>query len=125
MGEATPFESSTSLETENYTCFGITLANTRALVLKVIFSNGNQILIQYSRILSPITFNGKNELALNTSTLRLEIQGSNLSPLLDYLGEQRLAWIKSSSMDSFSDTIMMRLGEPEIQAIQLKAMSKD
>ena len=122
--EAKPFESSTSLETENFTCFGITPINTHALALKVIFSNGSQILVQYSRVLSPITYNGSNELALNTSTLRLEITGRDLAPLFDYLGEQRLAWIKSSDLDSFSDSIMMRSGEPDIQGIQLKNTTK-
>lgn len=123
-GNESPFESSSALETENFTCFGVTAQNTRALALKVIFGNGNQILIQYSRMLSPITYNGRNELALNTATLRLEVQGLNLPPLLDYVAEQRLAWIKSIDLDSLSGAIMLRQGEPEIQAIQIKSTAK-
>ncbi|MEZ4993524.1 MAG: hypothetical protein R2824_24085 [Saprospiraceae bacterium] len=124
LDDQAPFESLRTLETENYTCFGVTKQEVRALSLKVIFGDGKMALIQYSRMLSPITYNGKNEIKINTPVLNMAIQGSNLAPLLDYLGEQRLAWIQSSTADSLSDSLMMRKGEPEIFAIQMHPAKK-
>lgn len=113
------FHVPSSLEVDNYTCFGVTGKDNRPLCLKVLFSNGGEVLIHYGRISSPITFDGKNKIAVDAPNLRLEITGSNLSPLMDYLGEQRLAWVKSVQIGGETDAFMARKGEPEIASIQV------
>ena len=121
FGEAEFQTPSSALETDNYNCFGITAKDARPLSLKVFFSNGGMVLIQYGRMASPITFDGKDKIAIETSTLRLEITGSNLEPLIDYIGEQRLAWIKSTDIGGETDTFMIGNGEPEIRSIRVNA----
>jgi len=121
--EQQPFESLERKETENYTCFGITKKDTRSLALKVILSiSGSIVLIQYSRMLSPIACS--NEIKIDTQSLRLVIKGLNLKSLMDYLGEQRLAWIEVSSVEGSSDFIMMKSGEPDIRKIEITANKK-
>jgi len=110
--------------TEDYTCFGVTPENVRVLCLKVIFGNGAMVLIQYSRMMSPITFNGTNEMKLNTPTLQLIIRGANLETLMEFLSEHRLSWINSSGAKSMTDSMMMRKGEPEISTIQIHSKAK-
>lgn len=124
VNDQSPFESSSKLETEDYTCFGLCREDTRVLSLKVLFSNGGIVLIQYSRMMSPITYNGKNEIKINTPTLQLVIEGTNILPILDFIGEQRLAWIQSIGSVSQSDSLMMSKGEPEITAIQIRSNAK-
>lgn len=124
VNDESPFESSTGLETEDYTCFGLCKEDTRVLSLKARYHDGSIALIQYSRMMSPIKYNGKGQIKLDTPTLQMVIQGTNLSPLMDFLGEQRLAWIQSSGSGSQSDSIMMSKGEPEIIAIQIYPKEK-
>lgn len=112
---------SNAFDVDNYNCFGITAKDVRPISLKVIFSNGGVALIQYGRMASPITFDGKDKIAIETSSLRLEITGSNLLPLMDYIGEQRLAWIKSVGVDGETDAFMVGKGEPEIRSIRVTA----
>lgn len=125
VNDQSSFESSTGLETEDYTCFGLCKKDTRVLSLKVLFSNGGIALIAYSRMMTPITYNGKNEIKLDTPTMQMVIQGKNLPALIDFLGQQRLAWIQSSGSVSQSDSLMMSKGEPEIIAIQIKSKAKE
>lgn len=113
-----------NLNIENYICFGVIPENERVQSLKVLFGNGAMVLIQYSRMMSPITFNGANEIKLNTPTLQLIIKGSNLEPLMEFIGEQRLAWVCSSDVDSMTDSMMMQQGEPEIITIQIHSKTK-
>ena len=115
------FENQVDLETENYTCFGIMPENSRSQSLKVKFGNGAMLLIQYGRIMSPITFNGTNQIKLSTGTLQMVIQGSNLVPLMDFLGTQRLAWMQSNAVDGETDALFMQGSEPEITAIHIQA----
>ena len=124
LNDETPFDSSTGLETEDYTCFGLSNQDTRVLSLKALFPDGAIALIQYSRMMSPIKYNGKNEITIETPTLWMRIEGRKLVPLIDFLAQQRLAWIRSSSLHSPSDAIMMSKDEPEIIAIQIKSKGK-
>lgn len=119
FGEAEFQTPSSALETDNYNCFGITPRDVRPSSLKVFFNNGGVVLVQYGRMVSPITFDGKDKIAIETPTLRLEITGSNLVPLIDYIGEQRLAWIKSIEIGSETDLFMVGKGEPEIRSIRI------
>lgn len=120
-----PFEALERQETESYTCFGVTRKDARSLFIKVVLAtSGSIVLIQYSRMLSPIAFNGSNEIKIDTQTLRLVIRGLNLKTLMDYIAEQRLAWIKVSSVEGSSDFIMMKSGEPDIRKIEITANKK-
>lgn len=112
------------LDVDNYNCFGVSGKDNRLLSLKVLFSNGGIVLIQYGRMSSPITYDSnKKMIAIEATTMRLEITGSNLVPLLDYIGEQRLAWIKSAGIDGETDVFMMENGEPEIRSIRIHPKS--
>jgi hypothetical protein len=113
------FHVPSSLDVENYNCFGVTGKDNRPICLKVLFSNGGVVLIHYGRISSPIRFDGKNKIVVEAPNLRLEITGANLIPLMDYLGEQRLAWIRSSQIGGETDAFMTGKGEPEIASIQV------
>ena len=120
-----PFDLSDRMETDDYTCFGVTKKNSRALSLKIIFSDGKIALIQYSRMLTPIIYNGQKFIKIDIPDYTINIQGSNLVPLVDLIAEHRLAWIRSNSIDSPSDAIMMRQGEPDILSIQFHRIQQD
>ncbi len=107
------------LDVDNYTCFGVTGKDKRILSLKVFFSNGGMALISYGRMSSIVTYDAiKKMIAIETPSLRLEISGTNLVPLMDYIGEQRLAWVKSSGIESETDAFMVVKGEPTIKSIR-------
>lgn len=80
-----------------------------SLAIKVIMSNGEQIVIQYHDLLSPIKFDGGSKIELSTSMIHLVIEGTGMDKILDYLAEHRLMWIKEPEssadiFDNFSDS---------------------
>ena len=120
----TAFDSSGIVETEDFTCFGITPKEKRSLCVRIIKHQHAEVLIQFSRILSPLTYTN-NRLSFQTMNTRVEISGKNLKPLLYYLGEHRLAWIMPSSMASPTESFMLKDGEPEIIVINLIDKEKE
>lgn len=118
------FDSSGIVETEDFTCFGITPKEKRSLCVRIIKHQHAEVLIQFSRILSPLTYTN-NRLSFQTMNTRVEISGKNLKPLLYYLGEHRLAWIMPSSMASPTESFMLKDGEPEIIVINLIDKEKE
>lgn len=120
----TAFDSSGIVETEDFTCFGITPKEKRSLCVRIIKHQHAEVLIQFSRILSPLTYSN-NRLSFQTMNTRVEISGKNLKPLLYYLGEHRLAWIMPSSMASPTESFMLKDGEPEIIVINLIDKEKE
>ena len=120
----TPFESIEGFDTENYTCFGVMPEGKQSIYLKVVFPNGAMALIQYAHFLSPINFNGSNEIKIYTHTLDMAIKGAYLSVLMSFIFRNRLAWIRPSQNDGFTDALMMREGEPDITSIQIQSSAK-
>lgn len=112
------FHVPSSLDVDNYTCFGVTGKGSQPLCLKVILGSGKAALVHYGRMSSPINLDGPGRIIVGLANGRLEIQGSNMTPLLDYLGEQRLAWIKCVDGEGETDSIMMGKGEPCIKEIK-------
>ena len=120
----TAFDSSGIVETEDFTCFGITPKEKRSLCVRIIKHQHAEVLIQFSRILSPLKYTN-NRLSFQTMNTRVEISGKNLKPLLYYLGEHRLAWIMPNSMASPTESFMLKDGEPEIIVINLIDKEKE
>ena len=81
-----------------------------SLALKVIKANGEQLIVQYHELISPMHFNGADKIELSTSSLKITISGKNLGDLIDYLAEHRLVWVKEPD----SDFIKVEEGEVEI-----------
>ncbi len=116
--DQSPFDVSDVLITEDYTCFGITQKGTRAMCLKLILNKGEIVLVRYAGFLPHIPFNGRDEITILTSTIKVVVNGKHLEHLMDFIGEQRLAWIKCAGYDSESDAMMMKEGEPVIETIR-------
>ena len=91
-----------------------------SLALKIIKANGEQLIIQYHELISPMRFNGADKIELSTSYLKITISGKNLGVLVDYLAEHRLVWIKEPD----SDWVEVKEGEVEIDknGIQITAI---
>lgn len=119
-----PFDASDIIESEDFICFGISPEKTRALALKIISPSGEIALIQYSRMIAPISFNGSDRIKLGTPSLLLEITGENLVPLMDYIAVQRLVWIKKIGTGGETEAFMLREGEPEITSINVSPKRK-
>ena len=81
-----------------------------SLALKIIKANGEQLIVQYHELISPMRFNGADKIELSTSYLKIAISGKNLGSLIDYLAEHRLVWIKEPD----SDFVKVNEGEVEI-----------
>ncbi len=94
-------------ESKDSDFYGIT--KTRAgeavlsLALKLILENGEQLIIQYHDLQSPIRFYPEDKITCSTPTLSLIIEGKNLEDILDYMSEHRLVWIKEPD-NSFGAT---------------------
>lgn len=65
-----------------------------SLALKLILENGEQLIIQYHDLQSPIRFYPEDKITCATPTLSVTIEGENLEAILDYISEHRLVWIK-------------------------------
>jgi len=81
-----------------------------SLALKIIKADGEQLIIQYHELISPMRFNGVDKIELSTSSLKIIILGKNLGDLIDYLAEHRLVWIKEPD----SDFVQVDEGEVEV-----------
>ena len=109
---------------QDFTFFGIT--KTRAgepvmsLALKLILKNGEQIIIQYHEMTSPMRYDGSGKIIFSTTTLGITIQGNNLDNIIDYLAEYRLVWIKEPD----SDFLKVKEGEVEIHKDGIKIEEK-
>lgn len=87
-----------------------------SLALKIIKADGEQLIIQYHELISPMRFNGADKIEISTSYLNITISGKNLSDLIDYLAEHRLVWIKESD----SDWGEVTEGEVKIENIEIE-----
>lgn len=86
-----------------------------SLALKIIKANGEQLIIQYHELISPMRFNGADKIELSTSYLKVVISGKNLDELIDYLAEHRLVWIKEPD----SDFVDVKEEEVEVNSIEI------
>jgi hypothetical protein len=102
---------------EDFKFYGVTKTQAGnaeiAISLKINLKDGQQLVIQYHELISPMRYDGVSTIKLSTSHLSVEIKGKNLSPLLDYLAEHRLMWIKEPE----SDWGEVGDGEVKIEAI--------
>lgn len=95
--------------------FGIADENAgNAIALKFIFQLGEQRAIHYHDILSPMDYNGDNEIILSTTRSKIIINGKNLDKLFDYIIQHRVLFLKEPQ-DSF---IEVSEGEVEISSIR-------
>lgn len=105
---------------EDFQFYGVTKTQAGdpeiSLALKILKEDGEQLVIQYHELISPMRYNGATEIQLSTLYLSILIKGKNLAVLLDYLAEHRLMWIKEPD----SDFIEIADGEVEIEEIDVK-----
>ena len=103
----------------DFTFYGVT--NTQAgeaeisIVFKIIKADGKQLMIQYHELISPMLFDGVKEIELFTPHINIKITGKNLQNLYDYIGLNRLVWIKEPD----SDFIETEKGEVIIENIEV------
>lgn len=82
--------------------FGISDERTgNVLALKLVSCAGTQRAIHYHDIVSPMDFNGADEIILSTTALQIVIKGHNLQKLFDYIIQHRVMWMQEPQ-DSFS-----------------------
>lgn len=83
---------------KSFTYYGITISKggvlPQSLSLKIIRPDGSQLAINYHEFTSPLKFNGKTEIELNTPTLLIKIEGNHLEKLFDYILENAVVWIE-------------------------------
>lgn len=93
---------------KSLTYYGITVSKggnlPQTLALKIIKPDGSQIAINYHELTSPLKFNGKTEIELNTPTLLVKIEGNHLDKLFDYILEHAVVWIEHRG-ESLTDDI--------------------
>lgn len=111
-------ESPSVIETDDHRTFGIMKDEGRSLALKIIFKNGFIGVFPYSRISAPIFYDGNQEITVPVVNGRLQIIGENIEPLLDYLGHQKLVWIKEAMRE---DKMLTEAGETLINTIIYKS----
>lgn len=99
---------------KDFTFYGVTQTKGGqaeiSLALKIIKANGEQLVIQYHELISPMRFNGADKIEISTTSLKIIISGKNLNDLIDYLAEHRLVWVKEPD----SDFSQVEKGEVEI-----------
>lgn len=90
-------------ECENFTFYGVTKTKAGSaeisLALKLVMADNSQLIIQYHELMSPMKYNGVDEIEITTPTLSVTIKGKNLDDIIDYLAEHRLVWIKEPDSD--------------------------
>lgn len=83
---------------KSFTYYGITISKggvlPQSLSLKIIRPDGSQLAMNYHEFISPLKFNGKTEIELNTPTLSIVIDGNHLEKLFDYILEHAVVWIE-------------------------------
>lgn len=105
---------------DNLKFYGITKSRSgdpeTSLALKIFKASGKQLIIQYHEIISPMTYDGASLIEFSTPYISVEIKGKNLEPILDYLAEHRIVWIKEPD----SDWVDEKEKEVIIQNIEIK-----
>jgi len=89
-----------------------------AISLKFIQEAGTQRAIHYHDIISPIDFDGNEEITISTSRLMVTIKGKNLGDLFDHIIQHRVMWV-SEPQGSFSSP---EEGEVEIEEFQFEGL---
>ncbi len=84
------------------------------IALKFITELGEQKAIHYHDILSPMDYNGDNEITLSTLRLKIIINGKNLDNLFDYIVQHRVKELKEPQ-NSFAD-----IGEEEVEITAIR-----
>lgn len=106
--------------------YGITQGRTgtpeQTLAIKITKSNGEQLVIEYSDLVSPKKYDGRDKLEISTLSIHITIEGKGLDKIIDYLAEHRLMWIKEpeSSDELFFDPEMDDEDMVIIQSIEIK-----
>lgn len=84
---------------KSFTYYGITISKSgvlpQSLALKIILQDGSQQAINYHEFISPLKFNGKTEIELQTSSIKVKIIGNHLEKLFDYILENAVVWIEN------------------------------
>lgn len=88
------------------------------IALKFISELGVQRAIHYHDILSPMDYNGDNEIILSTTRLKIIIRGQNLDNLFDHIIQHQVKWLKEPQ-DSF---IEVDENEVEISSISFEML---
>lgn len=108
---------------KDFTFYGVTQTKSGhaeiSIALKMKMKDGSQLIIQYHELLSPMRYNGADKIELTTTGLTIVITGKNLEPIIDYLAEHRLVWIKEAD----SDFMQVEEGEVEIEEIEVRGMN--
>ena len=108
---------------KDYQFYGITKTNagdaTLSLALKLILENGEQLILQYHELQSPIRFKPADLITFSTPTLSVTIEGKKLESILDYISEHRLVWIKEPD-NSFGQA---NDNEPQVTNIKIEEKS--
>jgi len=83
-------------DSKDYQFYGITKTKAGdailSLALKLILQDGEQLILQYHELQSPIRFKPSDIITFSTPTLSVTIEGKNLESILDYISEHRLVW---------------------------------
>lgn len=84
------------------------------IALKFIIESGEQRAIHYHDILSPMDYNGENEIIISTTRLKVTINGKNLDDLFDYIIQHRVKELKEPR-NSFTE-----VGEHEVEISSIR-----
>ena len=84
------------------------------LALKITNSIGEQRAIHYHDLVSPMDYNGENQITLLTPRIKIAIYGQNLDDLFDYIIQHRVKWIKEPQ-ESFQ-----QVREKEAEIIEIR-----
>jgi len=93
-----------------------------SLALDFLTKDGSRFGIFYMEIRSPIHFNlgedgSGQKIVLNVSSSEITIEGKHLSPIYEYILEQRIVWLKESDSSFSGDG---EENEPVIERIEIK-----
>jgi len=114
-----PFTDARIRISQDFTFYGVTKSTNGtpdiSIAFKITKASGEQIIIQYHELISPMLFDGATTITLNTLSLKIIIKGKHLEPLIDYLAEHRLMWIKEPD----SDFMQVKEGEVVVGAITI------
>ena len=104
---------------KDFTFYGVTVTKSGdpeiSLALKIIKESGEQLIIQYHEMISPMRYDGAGLIEFSTPYLSVKIEGKNLGDIIDYLAEHRLVWIKEPD----SDFIESKDKEAKVERIEV------
>jgi len=84
------------------------------IALKFIIESGEQRAIHYHDILSPMDYNGENQIIISTTRLKVIIDGKNLDDLFDYIIQHRVKELKEPR-ESFPE-----IGEKDVEISSIR-----